>query len=148
MKDLESDKLAFCNYTVKWATTIELLLENHLSELLAMRKYVGKPEFKDVWHQTDFCKDCGVSHAKELLGYSSEAITGGGCGDPELWQEMFTIADELHDFLFPLTKPEDYTPEVFDKIAQFNSRLREVRKKLEEAGIKYIARKDEKEHLT
>ena len=148
MKDLQSGKIAFCNYTVKWATTIELLLENHLSELISLSKHSRDSEqFKKVWHETDFCKDCGIAHAKELLGYSSEAITGGGCGDPENWQELFTIANELHDFLIPLTKPEHYTSDVFQKIADFNSSLRSIRKKLEQAGSQSVAG-DEIEHLT
>ena len=137
-----------CSYTTKWATTIELLLENHLSELLALSKYVDNPEeFKEVWHETFFCKDCAISHSKELLGYASEAITGGGCGNPELWQELFNIANELHDFLVPLTKPEDYSKEVFDKIADYDSRLRAVRKKLEDAGMQFIQKERKQEHL-
>ncbi len=145
MKDLQSDKKAFCSYTVKWATTIELLLENHLSELLAFRKYVGTPDFEKIWHETAFCKDCAVSHTKELLGYASEAITGGGCGDKKIWEDLFTIADELHNFLVPLNQMDDYTLEVFEKVEDFESQLRSVRKELEAIQC---YQDDGKEHLT
>ena len=146
-KNLEKDKAQFCLYTMKWATTIELLLENHLSELLALSKYAGTEQFKDVWHEATFCKDCIESHAKELMGYASEALTGGGCGDPETWQELFTTADELHDFILPLNEMEDYTSEVFDKIADFDYKLRQIRKRLEETGVEFAKKDDKNEHI-
>jgi len=154
MVDLTKDKLQFCLYTIKWATTVELLLENHLSELLSLSKYMGnEKEFERVQHETFFCRDCILSHCKELAGYASEAITGGGCGDPQSWQDLFNIANELHDFLLPLTEAKDYTKEVFDRVADFDYRLRQIRKKLEETGVKFATSNkntslSDEEHVT
>jgi len=150
--NLQKDKEKFFQYTLKWASTIELLLENHLSELLALSKYCGTEQFKDVWGETTFCKDCILSHCKELIGYSSECLTQG-CPSQDEWQDLFTTANELHDFLLPLTEMSDYTPEVFDKVAEYNHRLRQIRKKLEEAGVEFATKNkssmiiDEKEHI-
>jgi len=146
-KNLEKDKEEFFRYTLKWATTIELLLENHMSELLSLAKYADDiEEFKKVWKEATFCKDCIVDHCKELLGYASECLTAG-CPALESWRELFNVADELHDFILPLNKMEDYTSEVFDKIAEYDRRLREIRKELEEAGMEIVGRDDE-EHIT
>ena len=149
MKDLQSDKKEFFRYTLKRALGIELLTENHLADLLALSKYVDQiQEFKERWKDVDFCKGCISAHCLELQSYGSECLTSQCPAQPE-WRELARIADELYDFIEPLEKPEQYNKEVFDKVTDFSTRLRDVRKRLEEAGKGVIVLKDDgKEHLT
>lgn len=152
MIDLEKDKEEFFKYTLKWAMMVELLLEDHLSELEALGKYIDDSEkFKQVWNEAKFCQECIVNHSLEEAGFANECVTTKCPALPD-WKELFNTASEMYDYFSPLTKMEDYTKEVFRKAGDFNSRLRSVRKKLEEAGMEFVAKDgykdDGKEHLT
>lgn len=136
LKDLAKDKKGFFEYTLKWAIAIELLLENHLSELIALEKYFDDPqEFKKQWEKTKFCKSCVVAHSLELMGYSSECITGACPYQPE-WKELQNTADEMYNFFRPLKKIGDFTREVFEKAKEFRTKLRNIRKALTEDNTK------------
>jgi len=86
-----------------------------------------------------WCRECVTNHALELLGFASEAITGG-CPNRAAWEELSITADEIYEFFEPLKKVEQYTKPVFQKATQFNFRIRAIRKKLEgtPAGLEYI----------
>lgn len=153
MAELEKDKTKFFRETLKDSLAIELLMENHLAKLLALSRYVGEPEeLQKRLADVTWCKECVENHCLELgRGYSSECLTGACPAQPE-WKELASICDELYDFLYPLEKVEQYTKKVFDKVSEFDSRLRDVRKKLEEAGKTVLGglryQDDGKEHLT
>lgn len=148
MVDLEKDKEEFFRYTLKWAMMIELLLEDHLSELEALGKYIDEPEkFKEVWNEVKFCQECLYNQAIEIAGFANECVTAKCPALPD-WEELFNTGSKIYDYFYPLTKMEDYTKEVFKKAGEFNSRLRLIRKRLQEAGAEYITQDDGKEHLT
>jgi len=149
-KDLQKDKAQFCLYTIKWATGIETLVENHCSELLTLLNHVGTDDFGKVWKETYFCKDCLISHSKELMAYASEAVTGEGCGDLKAWEDLQKTASDLHDYLLPLNEAEDYTKDTKTKIEELLARLRTARKKIEDAGVQFATfdKKDNIEHIT
>ena len=130
--DLAKDKKKFFEYTLKWAMSIELLIENHLSELIALEQYLKDPqEFRRQWEKTKFCKGCVVAHSLELMGYSSECITGA-CPFQPAWKELQNTADEMYNFFKPLKKIEQFTREVFERAKEFRTKLRNIRKALTE----------------
>jgi len=132
LKDLTKDKKKFFQYTLEWAMTIELLMENHLSELIALEKYLDDPaDFRKHWEETNFCKSCVVAHSLELKGYASECITGACPSQPE-WRELQSVATEMYQFFGPLKKIEDFTRDVFKKAKEFDTKLRNIRKALTE----------------
>lgn len=136
MIDLTKDKKKLEEYTKKWALTIIFLTENHLSELAAIGKYVdNEGKFLQLWEETSFCKACVQNHFLELQGYSSECVSGA-CSPLGAWRELQILSSEVYDFFKPLTKIEHFKKETFDKIQQFMARLRNVRKKLEQADGK------------
>lgn len=131
MIDLTKNKEKFLEYTLKWTLRVELLLENHLSELIALEKYAKNiNELKKKAEELMFCQECVANHALELSGYASECITGD-CPNPSAWNELFKLCDEMYDYFAPLTKLEDYTQEVFDKAKRYDFKLRSLRKRLE-----------------
>lgn len=135
--DLIKDKKRLFEYTLEWAITIELLLENHLSELIALEKYLEDPEeFKKRWEKTKFCKSCVVAHSLELKGYASECITGA-CPSSPSWKDLQNLGSEMYQFFKPLEKIEDFTREVFDKSKEFRTKLRDIRKALTEDNTEH-----------
>lgn len=136
LKDLTKDKKKFFQYTLEWAMTIELLMENHLSELIALEQYLDDAaDFRKHWEETNFCKSCVVAHSLELKGYASECITGVCPSQPE-WKELQNVATEMYQFFSPLKKIEDFTREVFEKTKEFRTKLRNIRKALTEDNTK------------
>ena len=134
--DLTKDKERLFEYTLEWAITIELLLENHLSELIALGKYLDDPQdFKKRWEKTKFCKSCVVAHSLELKGYASECITGA-CPSSPSWKELQNLGSEMYQFFKPLKKIEHFTKPVFEKAKEFKTKLRDIRKALTEGNTK------------
>lgn len=132
LKDLTKDKKKFFEYTLKWAMAIELLIENHLSELIALEEYLKDPEeFRKQWEKTKFCKGCVVAHSLELIGYSSECVTGA-CPYQPAWKELQNVADEIYNFFKPLKKIEDFSRKVYEEAKKFRTKLRNIRKALTE----------------
>jgi len=149
MIDLTKNKEQFDKYTLKKTLSTELLLEDHLSDLIALEKYagdVGKLRQKLV--EILWCRECVTNHALELLGFSSEGITGD-CPNRPAWEELSLASDEVYEFFEPLKKVEQYTKPVFEKARQFNFRIRAIRKKLEQgnpARLEYIRAKDNRDN--
>ncbi|GAJ05680.1 unnamed protein product [marine sediment metagenome] len=141
MIDLTKNRSQFNKYTLKKTLSTELLLEDHLSDLIALEKFsgdVGKLKKKLV--EILWCRECVTNHALELLGFCSEAITGG-CPNRPAWEELSITADEIYEFFEPLKRIEQYTKPVFEKARQFNFSIRAIRKKLENrspARLEYI----------
>ncbi|GAJ08532.1 unnamed protein product, partial [marine sediment metagenome] len=108
-------------------------LEDHLSDLIALEKYAGDMgKLKQKLVEILWCRECVTNHCLELLGFSSEAITGG-CPNRSAWEELSLTSDEIYEFFEPLKRVEQYTKPVFEKARQFNFKIRAIRKKLEQA---------------
>jgi hypothetical protein len=141
MIDLTKDKTQFNRYTLKKTLSTELLLEDHLSDLIALEKFAGDMgKLKQKLVEILWCRECVTNHALELLGFASEAITGG-CPNRPAWEELSLVSDEIYEFFEPLKKVEQYSKSVFEKARQFNFRIRAIRKKLEQgspARLEYI----------
>lgn len=132
LKELAKDPKKFFEYTLKWSMAIELLIENHLSELIAIGGSLDDPEeFRRRWEDTSWCRGCVVAHSLELMGYSSECITGA-CPSQPAWKSLMNLASEMYEFFKPLKRIEDYTREVFEKTKEFRTKLRDIRKSLTE----------------
>ena len=130
MKDLTSSKVDLQKYTLKSIMFLIPLIENHLSELIAVGQYLDEPEkFRSAWVQTDFCRECLVRHGGEIGGYALECIRGY-CSPESAWRDLHNLGSELYDFFDEKTKIEDYTKEVFDRAQEFVTRLRSIRKRL------------------
>ncbi|MBA7692414.1 hypothetical protein ES703_100981 [subsurface metagenome] len=149
MIDLTKDKTQFNRYTLKKTLSTELLLEDHLSDLIALEKYAGDVEkLKQKLVEILWCRECVTNHSLELLGFASEAITGA-CPNRSAWEELSLVADEIYEFFEPLKKVEQYTKPVFQKATQFNFRIRAIRKKLEQgspASLEYIGIKENRDN--
>jgi len=140
MIDLTRNKAQFDRYTLKKTLSTELLLEDHLSDLIALQKYAeDSQKLKQKLAEILWCRECVVNHSLELLGFASEAITGG-CPSKETWEELSITADEIYEFFEPLKRVEQYTKPVFEKARQFNFRIRGIRKKLQgtPTSLEYI----------
>jgi len=130
MKDLTSSKVDLHAYTLKSIMFLIPLVENHLSELVAIGAYLNDPDkFKLGWVRTDFCRECLVRHGGEIGGYALECIRGA-CDPTSAWADLHNLGSEIYDFFEPKKKIEDYTKEVFEKAKEFVARLRDIRKRL------------------
>lgn len=130
MKDLTSSKIDLQKYTLKSIMFLIPLIENHLSELIAIGRYLDEPEkFRNAWVQTDFCRECLVRHGGEIGGYALECVRGY-CNPASAWRDLHNLGSEMYDYFEPLKRIEDYTREVFDKAQEFVTRLRGIRKQL------------------
>jgi len=139
MKDLTSNKIDLQAYTLKSIMFLIPLIENHLSELIAIGAYLDDPEkFREAWVQTDFCRECLVRHGGEIGGYALECIRGV-CNPESAWRDLHNLGSEMYDFFLEKKKIEDYTKEVFDETQEFVTRLRDIRKRLTS---------DDGEHIT
>jgi len=138
MKDLTSSKVDLQEYTLKRIMFLIPLVENHLSELVAIGAYLSDREkFKDAWLETDFCRECLVRHGGEIGGYALECIRGA-CDPTSAWADLHNLGSEMYDFFEPKKKIQDYTKEVFDKAQEFVARLREIRKRLTSGDGEHI----------
>lgn len=139
MKNLTESKVDFHSYTLKRVMFIIPLVEDHLSDLIAIGAYLDDPEkFRDAWVETDYCRECLVRHGGELGGYGQECIRGK-CVSTRAWKDLRNFGSEIYDFFEPKKKIEDYTKEVFTQIQEFVTRLRDIRKRLTS---------DDGEHIT
>lgn len=131
MKDLTKSKVDLQSYTLKAVMGVVPLVENHLSELLALSTYLGDEEkFDQAWQKTLFCRECILRHAQgEISGYGLECIRGS-CTPLESWKRLAALGSEIYDYFEPLREKQHYTGEVFDKTQEFLTRLRSVRKEL------------------
>lgn len=130
MKDLTKSKIDLQAYTLKSIMFLIPLIENHLSELVAIGSYLDEPEkFREAWVQTDFCRGCIVRHGGEIGGYALECIRGA-CDPTSAWRDLHNLGSEMYDFFEPKKKIQDYTKEVFEKAQEFVTRLREIRNRL------------------
>lgn len=119
MKDLTSSKVDLQAYTLKSIMFLIPLIENHLSELVAIGAYLDDPEkFREAWVKTDFCRGCIVRHGGEIGGYALECIRGV-CNPTGAWQDLHNLGSEMYDFFLEKKKIEDYTKEVFDMAQEF-----------------------------
>lgn len=132
MKDLTQSKVDLQAYTLKSIMALIPLVENHLSELVAIGAYLEDPEkFREAWLKTQFCRECITRHGGEISGYALECIRGA-CDPVSGWRDLHNLGSELYDFFLEKTSIEDYTKDIFTKTQQFLTRLRSVRKKLTE----------------
>ena len=130
MKDLTSSKIDLQAYTLKSIMFLIPLIENHLSELVAIGCYLDDPEkFREAWVETDYCRECLVRHSGEIGGYALECIRAA-CNPGSAWADLHNLGSEMYDFFEPKKKIEDYTKEIFTQVQEFVARLRDIRKRL------------------
>lgn len=135
MKDLTQSKADLQKYTLKHVMLLIPLIENHLSELIAIGEYLDDPEkFDQIWKEAEFCIECLPRHGGEMAGYSLECIRGY-CSPETGWRELHNFGSEIYDFFDKdnpegHTKKEDFTKETFKDCQEFVTRLRQIRKRL------------------
>lgn len=130
MKDLTESKLDIQSQNLKRVMFIIPLIEDHLSDLVAIGAYLDDPDkFKWAWVETKYCRECLVRHSGELGGRGQECIRGE-CIPTGAWKDLRNLGSEMYDFFEPKKKIEDYTKEVFDEAQEFVTRLRDIRKRL------------------
>ena len=130
MKDLTESMPDLRKYTLRHIMFLVPLVENHLSELVAIGKYLDEPEkFRAAWERTNFCRGCVVRHGGEFAGYSLECIRGK-CNPISAWRDLHNLGSEMYDYFEPKKKIENYTKEVFDQAQEFVTRLRDIRNRL------------------
>jgi len=136
MRNLTQDKTALEKYTLKHVMSLIPLIENHLSELVAIGKYRDDPQkWEEVWEEeegeADFCIECLPRHGGEMMGYSEECIRGH-CTNEDAWRDLRNFGSEIYDYFSPggHTEKEDYTKETFEECQKFVIRLRSIRKRL------------------
>lgn len=138
MKDLTSNKVDLQKYTIRHVMFLVPLVENHLSELIAIGKYLDEPEkFRAAWVRTKFCRGCVVRHGAEFAGYSLECIRGK-CNPASAWRDLHNLGSEMYDYFEPKKKIKDYTKEVFDETQEFVTRLRDIRNRLTSEDEEHI----------
>lgn len=138
MKDLTSSKVDLQAYTLKSIMFLIPLIENHLSELVAIGSYLDDPEkFREAWVKTDFCRGCIVRHGGEIGGYALECIRGA-CDPSSAWRDLHNLGSEMYDCFEPKKKIKDYTKEVFDETQEFVTRLRDIRNRLTSGNGEHI----------
>lgn len=138
MKNLTESKVDLQAYTLKSIMFLIPLIENHLSELIAIGAYLDNPgKFREAWVQTDFCRECLVRHGGEIGGYALECIRGV-CNPESAWRDLHNLGSEMYDFFSEKKKIEDYTKETFDKAQEFVFRLRNIRKSLTNGDEEHI----------
>lgn len=139
MRNLTQDKTALERYTLKHVMSLIPLIENHLSELVAIGQYKDDPEkWDEVWEEeegeADFCIECLPRHGGEMMGYSEECIRGH-CTNESVWRDLRNFGSEIYDYFDENspeghTKKEDYTRKTFEECQEFVTRLRSIRKRL------------------
>ncbi len=142
MRDLTRDKAQFERKTLKDVLGTVRLVENHLSDLIALGAKIDNPEeFRKAWEDTDYCRGCIVMHGAEIAGYGSECIRGY-CSNPLTWRDLRNLGSELYDFFEPLKKIEQYTKKVFEDAQDFVIRLRATRNRLTGEDGEHIVREE------
>lgn len=131
MKDLTTSKIDLQSYTLKNVMFIIPLMENHLSELLAISEYLDEPEkFLEAWKSTLFCAKCLERHGGELGGYALECVRGL-CVPLSSWRNLANLGSEIYDFFSNHRTVEDYQrKETYDTAQEFVTRIRGLRKEL------------------
>ena len=135
MKDLTQSKADLQKYTLKHVMLLIPLIENHLSELIAIGEYADDPEkFDQIWKEAEFCIECLPRHGGEMAGYSLECIRGY-CTNENAWRDLRNFGSEIYDYFDENspeghTKQEDYIEETFKDCQEFVTRLRSIRKRL------------------
>jgi len=139
MTDLTRNKTALERYTLKHVMSLIPLIENHLSELVAIGQYKNDPEkWDEVWKEkegeADFCIECLPRHGGEMMGYGEECIRGH-CSHENAWRDLRNFGSELYDYFDENspeghTRKEDYTKDTFEDCQEFVTRLRHIRKRL------------------
>jgi len=138
MKDLTSSKVDIQSQNLKRAMFIIPLIEDHLSDLVAIGQYLDDPDkFRWAWVETNYCRECLVRHGGELGGLGQECIRGK-CIPPGAWRDLRNFGSEIYDFFEPKKRIEDYTKQVFDKDQEFVTRLRDIRKRLTSEDVEHI----------
>lgn len=138
MKDLTSSKTEIQSQNLKRVMFIIPLVEDHLSDLVAIGAYLTDPDkFKWAWVETKFCRECLVRHGGELGGLGQECIRGE-CIPPGAWKDLRNFGSEIYDFFEPKKKIEHYTKEVFDKAQEFVAEMRDIRKRLTSGDGEHI----------
>lgn len=138
MKDLTRSKVDLQAYTLKNVMFIIPLMENHLSELLAIGEYLNEPEkFLQAWENTLFCAECLQRHGGELGGYALECVRGS-CIPLSTWRNLANLGSEIYDFFSNHRTVEDYQKkETYYKTQEYVTRIRALRKELTgDDGIK------------
>ena len=138
MKDLTQSKADLQKYTLKKVMGIIPLVENHLSDLIAIGRYKDNPEeWNKVWQEegeADFCIECLPRHGGEMMGYGEECIRAN-CSPENAWRDLHNFGSEIYDFFDKdnpqgHTKKENFTKETFKDCQEFVTRLRQIRKRL------------------
>ena len=138
MKDLTESKLDIQSQNLKRVMFIIPLIEDHLSDLVAIGAYLDDPnKFMWAWVETKYCRECLVRHGGEIGGRGQECIRGE-CTPLRAWKDLRNLGSEIYDFFEPKKKIEDYTKEVFEKAQEFVARLRTIRKRLIEGEGEHI----------
>lgn len=140
MKDLTEGKVDLQAYTLKSIMTLVPLIENHLSELVAIGAYLNDDDqrkFIAAWLKTDYCRECLSRHSGEISGYALECIRAI-CEPVSAWRDLHNLGSEMYDFFEAKSRIEDYTTKTFEEAQQFLTRLRNTRKRLTERSPEHI----------
>jgi hypothetical protein len=126
------------SYTLKSIMGVIPLVEQHLSEMVAIGAYLSDPEkLREAWVKTDYCRECLKRHSGEISGFALECIRAT-CDPVSAWRDLHNLGSEMYDFFEAKSSIEDYTTKTFEQAQQFLTRLRNTRKRLTEGSEDHI----------